>query len=173
MPPVIGGYERSAEIMKHPLSIAIFLLCVITPIRAHDVPDLIVETGYAEGLRFDFPLDSKILLRTPVWEEGQENPPLAPRKAESLAKTKLKRLLKAPEKWSRAEIVLIDSGDNSHWYYVVEFENRSGNGTLPPNMRIVVLMDGSIPEPRQTPYEAKKVEQGADGKSPEATQPPR
>lgn len=129
----------------------IFLFCAFAPIKAQQILKEIGVYGYAEGMRFEFSFGG-IVRRTPAWEEGKEHPPLSPRKAEMLAKEKLKKLLKDPGKWSRSEIILNDSGDNRHWYYVVQFENHIGTGTQPPSMKIVVLMDGTIPEPTMVKY---------------------
>jgi len=137
--------------MKNLATIGIAFLCAVAHPRAELVLLEIEISGYAEGLRFSFSVGD-VVRRTPAWKASEEYPPLSPRRAETLATKKLKDLLNDPEKWSRGKIILTDSGDNIHWYYVVEFENHIGEGTQPPKMRIVVLMDGTIPEPLSARY---------------------
>ncbi len=105
-------------------------------------------SGYGERKRFDYSFDTPRLAATPEWKSDQENPPLSPRKAEKLAMMKIQALLKKSKCWHRAEIVLQDSGDERHWFYVIKYDRDGGSVPQPVSMVVVVLMDGTIPEPK-------------------------
>ena len=55
-----------------------------------------------------------------------------------------------PADMERTEIHLVDMGDGLHWYYVVQFEQvNSATTGLPAQAKIVVLMDGTVIEPKE------------------------
>ncbi len=106
--------------------------------------------AYAEGKRFEFSIRLAELRRAPKWSEEDENPPLSIRRAEKIAKGKLKALLVDPENWTRDDIVLKQSGLGDRWFYVVEFTKPVEGDNELQRMRVVVLMDGTVPEPIQS-----------------------
>jgi hypothetical protein len=65
--------------------------------------------GYAESKRFEFPIRFADLREAPEWPQNEEHPPLPARRTERIAKEKLKALLKEPEQWKRAKVVLRES----------------------------------------------------------------
>ena len=104
--------------------------------------------GFADGKRFDFSIHTRDLLKTPEWKQDQEHPPLSPKKAENLAKSKLRTLVNHPNEWSIDEIALHDVKYSNRWFYVVKFSGRTQPHNSIPLMVIVVLMDGTTPEPK-------------------------
>jgi len=110
--------------------------------------------GYAEGEVFYFYF-GQLVGRTPVWEEGEEHPPLSPRRAKEIASRELAKLLHAPEKWSRSEISLRESPFKGRWYYIVAFRNPDDPNSS-SGMRVVVLMDGTVPDAKRADYPTDK-----------------
>jgi hypothetical protein len=104
--------------------------------------------GFADGKRFDFTIRSRDLFTTSEWRSDQEHPALSPRKAEKLAISKLRTLVKNPEEWSREEIILQDSKFRNRWFYIISFAGRVEADKSIPRMIVVVLMDGTTPEPK-------------------------
>jgi hypothetical protein len=101
--------------------------------------------GYAEGSVFYYSL-GHLVGRTPAWERGDEHPPLAARKAEEIATKELSKLLTAPGAWSCSAITLERSPLKDRWYYIVKFENQHDSTSRGVGMRVVVLMDGTVPK---------------------------
>lgn len=91
------------------------------------------------------------LARTPEWKDGDKDPPFSPLKALNLAEAKRKELVKDSDDWvwelSTTSTTRI-KGDR--WYYEVhfhaEFQGGASTGS-PPGLVLIVLMDGTIPEP--------------------------
>jgi len=89
------------------------------------------------------------LLKTPIWKLGAAHPPVAARRADRLATERFQRLAGRPPDLTRTEIRLVDMGDGLHWFYAVLFEDVTNPyAGLPPNGTIVVLMDGTVIEPK-------------------------
>jgi hypothetical protein len=112
----------------------------------------------SEGKKFEFSVGYVEVRRTPPWSRDNDNPPLSPLKAEDLAIKKLGVLLKDSSGWTCQEIKLTNCGDGSHWFYVVEFMKSLEDPISLPlqRMLVVVLMDGTIPEPKVTKTDLTK-----------------
>jgi hypothetical protein len=99
-------------------------------------------------------LSDEVLERTPKWNETDENPPVSARKAISLANGLADKL--EPDNdanWKRRleGIQLCQKGQN--WFWQAEYEWRpriGGLGGLPPFLTIIVLMDGTVVQPKVT-----------------------
>lgn len=133
--------------MRTIITIIIFLLTI------HARAELVVSHSlysYAEGKKFDFEVTREQLMKAPVWKLQDDSPPLSPRKAEKAATTKFRKLLKDSKGWERDRISLEDMGDGVHWIYVIEFSHHGNYDGLPPSLKIIVLMDGTIIEPKIT-----------------------
>jgi hypothetical protein len=126
--------------------IGIFFLIVAVHLRAEPVFSLTLSS-YAEGKRFDFEVTREQLLKTTAWKAEDDFPPLSPRKAEKLATIKFGKLIKNTKGWERERISLQTIGDNERWFYVVEFSHHGSDGP-PPYFKIIVLMDGTVIEPK-------------------------
>jgi len=100
--------------------------------------------SYYSGNRYDFRLTHKQLLNTPAWLEGEPNPPLSPRTAQSGAVSYLRTLFDNASAWRLEEIKLVPLSER--WVYVVSLTPPP-----PPNcydcmaspFSIVVTMDGN------------------------------
>jgi hypothetical protein len=130
--------------------------CFVTPAVGESA-----VAGYAEGKTFYY----SFIPVGPEWKDHEEHPPLSPRKAENLAKSKLAVLLKEPDKWVLRDIQLTkDSQDQ--WFYVVVFYQRNAHG-VQSGMRVPVLMDGTTPEPKV--HDDKTSSKGSTSRSPNTT----
>ena len=104
--------------------------------------------SYANGKKFHFQVTAERVLKAPVWKSDDVSPPLAARKADELATAKFRQLIPDWDTWKRERIVLEDLGDGLHWIYVVEFMQTSSSKVKPPFLNVIVLMDGTVVEPR-------------------------
>ena len=88
------------------------------------------------------------VLSAPAWKRNAGHPPLSARKADELAKAVFRKL-PGRSTLERTEIHLVDLGDSIHWFYVVRFDtvNEAITG-LPAWAEILVLMDGTVIEPK-------------------------
>jgi hypothetical protein len=80
-------------------------------------------------------------------------PPLSARKAQEIARREKQQLLgPRKEQWLLRETTIADIGDGMHFVYVVHFEPRLGEACISCDfIRILVLMDGSVPKPIMKP----------------------
>jgi len=89
------------------------------------------------------------VLAAPVWRADRGHPPLAARTAERLATSMFRKLPGNGLAPDRSEIRLVDTGNGLHWFYVVRFTDLHSPVTgLPFSADIVVLMDGTVIEPK-------------------------
>jgi len=112
----------------------------------------------SEGKQFEFSVGYVEVRRTPAWSRDNDHPPLSPLKAEELAINKLGMLLQDSSGWTCQEIKLTNCGDGLHWFYVVGYTKSLEDPFSQPlqRMLVVVLMDGTIPEPKITKTELPK-----------------
>ena len=100
------------------------------------------------GKTFYFEVTGEGLLKTPIWKADADSPPLAPRKADQLATEKFRQLISDAAEWKRERITLEDAGDGLHCIYIVRFTYAGISAGLPPFLDVVVLMDGTVVEPK-------------------------
>ena len=63
---------------------------------------------------------------------------------------------KAP--WLLEETSIVDLGDGAHFGYVIQFVERPANGCVGCDyMRILVLMDGTVPKPIVKPMRMPQI----------------
>jgi hypothetical protein len=92
-----------------------------------------------------------VLKRTPAWAEGQD-PPLSPLRAMLLADAKRAKLVQdsADYKWELDKPALRPALGVDRWYYeisyIAHFQGAASTG-YPPSIRLIVLMDGTVPDP--------------------------
>jgi hypothetical protein len=111
-------------------------------------------SGKANGQSYQFTATKAEFAKTPVWPVGTEHPPLAPRRAEEIARRQLQQLVPSGADWRLEGITVFPLGDDLHWVYSVEF-----SPPLRPDvavfmgdyMRLLVLFDGSVIKPKITP----------------------
>ena len=84
----------------------------------------------------------------PLWLEDQANPPLACRRAMTLARENL--LKRRPESaiWNLRGVNLTQAGQKGQWMYIVRFEVPNDSPHLIPYpVDVIVLMNGHVVEP--------------------------
>jgi hypothetical protein len=113
-----------------------------------DVFSSYMLSSYTVGKRFDFEVTGERVLKTPAWKADADAPPLPPRKADQLATAKFRQLIPDAKNWKRERIALEDAGDGLHWIYIVEFRQSGTFNGVPPFLKVIVLMDGTVVEPR-------------------------
>jgi hypothetical protein len=91
------------------------------------------------------------LRRTPAWQPTTKEPPLSPLKAILLAERKSRQLEPASGKysWVLDDASLKAANDNRYYYRVTFYSHPPDAVSLkyPPYLRLLVLMDGTVPEP--------------------------
>jgi hypothetical protein len=112
--------------------------------------------SYAFGKQYAFKITTEMLAKSPSWPENSDNPPLPARKAIRLATALKDRLVKDSEafKWHLVSAQLERNWglktDTGKWWWLINFEAHvrvGGQSGRPINLRVVVLMDGTVIEP--------------------------
>ncbi|WP_254507973.1 hypothetical protein [Anatilimnocola floriformis] len=90
--------------------------------------------------------------RSPAWSDDAENPPISARKALQLALAMKNSLVKDQDnfKWQLKSAELTPTFDRpGKWYWLVTYEAifQGGSTGMPPHLRLVVLMDGTVIKP--------------------------
>src|SRR5437588_4154827 len=133
-------------------TLAAFVLCAAT-VFGGELHESFSVSGKANGQSYEFTATKAKFAKTPVWPVGTEHPPLAPRRAEEIARRQLQQLVSGGADWRLEGITVFPLGDDLHWVYSVEF-----SPPLRPNvavfmadyMRLLVLFDGSVIKPKIT-----------------------
>jgi hypothetical protein len=110
--------------------------------------------GKIDNRHYEFKVSQPDILRTPVWAPGADFPPLSARNAQQVARRQMQQLLDGGKgQWELRETTIVDMGDGMHFVYVIQFEPPSdGQGCIGCEfMRILVLMDGTVPKPMVKP----------------------
>jgi hypothetical protein len=109
--------------------------------------------GKVDDKHYESKISEADILRTPVWDAGADFPPLSARKAQQIAQREFQQLAgKTKHPWAVRETTIIDVGDE-HFVYVIQLEQWPPEKacTMCDFMRIIVLMDGTVPKPIITP----------------------
>jgi hypothetical protein len=109
-------------------------------------------SGRMDQKEYQFKASEADILRTPIWKPDAAFPPLSARKAQEIARTEFDHLFgKMKHPWAVRETTIVDVGDG-HFVYVIQLEQWPPEEacTMCDYMRIVVLMDGTVPKPRIT-----------------------
>lgn len=93
------------------------------------------------------------LQTSPCWADGEENPPLSARRAIVLATAKKDKLVSDSADWKwHLESASLHQVEEGRWVWLVHFEayppSFGGIAGAPPFLNLVVLMDGTIIEPK-------------------------
>jgi hypothetical protein len=106
--------------------------------------------SYVFSKQYIVNITQKALDNTPIWADGADHPPLSARKATQLADKMRATLVKNREgyTWTLKSISLIPAGEGK-WYWLAYYQEiffgiSSG---LPNDLRLVVLMDGTVIKP--------------------------
>jgi hypothetical protein len=86
--------------------------------------------------------------KTPLWKTGADYPPLSARKAAQLATRKFRELAPHDDSMRLACIILWPDPDGPDWCYVVEFIGPERPENIRPRCSIIVMMDGTVVEPK-------------------------
>jgi len=105
--------------------------------------------GKMDDKHYEFKVSEEDILRTPIWKPDVDFPPLSARKAQEIARREMQALLgSGKEQWILRETTIADMGDGMHFVYVIQFEPPLGVSCIGCEfIRMLVLMDGTIPKP--------------------------
>ena len=141
--------SRTRLLMCRACLVILASLCLSAAARAQS-PVIFLQFSYHEGKQYESKVTIETLESSPVWADGQENPPLPARRAVELASAQLSKIVPDGSKWGLQRILLQPVG--SKWVYVVEFLEPPPADNLSPDGRrdtfsVVVLMSGEAVEP--------------------------
>ena len=141
--------SRTRLLMRRVCFVILASLCLCASARAQS-SGVFRQFSYREGRRYESKVTNETLEGSPVWADGQENPPLPARRAVEIASAQLSKIVPDGSKWGLQRILLQPVG--SKWVYVVEFLEPPPADNLPPDGRrdtlsVVVLMSGEAVEP--------------------------
>ena len=150
--------SRTRLLMCRACLVILASLCLSAAARAQS-PVIFLQFSYHEGKQYESKVTIETLESSPVWADGQENPPLAARRAVELASARLSKVVPDASKWGLQRILL--QPVVAKWVYVVEFLEPPPANNLPLNGRretfsIVVLMSGETVEPTVRTPDAQK-----------------
>lgn len=122
---------------------------VVASVLANPTPGDLQIGSYGNGKQYTVSVSKDMLEKSPRWMEPDENPPISARRAIELATAMKDSLVKDSDSWKwklrSASLEPIDG----HWFWEISFEGKF-DGFLegrPPNLRLVVLMDGTVVKP--------------------------
>jgi hypothetical protein len=138
------------------LGLALALLASSSPSRAADDSELF-RTGFSypntsPGKEYELVVRQSHIDAAPNWPDDQLNPPLAPRKAISLATEWVHKFFPESTNPPVSQLDMKSVGHKGQWIYVALFELRSQPGWTPTvAFPVVVLMNGHVVEPTIVP----------------------
>ena len=106
--------------------------------------------GKMDGKQYLYKASQADILRTPIWKADADFPPLSARKAQEIPRREMQVILgSGKEQWVQHETTIADVGDGMHFVYIIQFEPPLGEQSCLgcDFIRIIVLMDGSVPKP--------------------------
>jgi hypothetical protein len=127
------------------------VLIAVLVISIRPVPGTAHSVGSDDGLVYHASVPPAAMKRTPAWANGQV-PPLSPLKAMLRADAKRAELVRdsADYKWELEKAALHPALGGDRWYYEItyfaQFQGVASTGH-PPALRLIVLMDGTVPNP--------------------------
>jgi len=110
-------------------------------------------SSYADGKQFSVDVWPEDVTKAPQWKADDENPPLSARKALKLANAVREQLVQDDDDWKWImKSVQLTPTDNPKggWFWLVCYEAQLLKGSssgIAPNLRLAVLMDGTVPKP--------------------------
>ena len=112
------------------------------------------DSLYFSGHEYRVTVTEETLRTSPAWKDTADDPPLSARKAMKLANEKKLTFVKDFKdwKWDLSAARLKRSPDGK-WFWVVEYESHPADpdvafSGMPPDLSIVVLMDGTVIVPK-------------------------
>src|SRR4051812_30634955 len=111
-----------------------------------------IQVASSNGGRiFHIRVPPATLRATPAWPEGKDAP-FSPLKALLRADIKRKQLVQdtANWLWEMERVAILPALGGNRWYYeftyAAQFQGGPSSG-YPPSLTLIVLMDGTVPEP--------------------------
>ncbi len=111
--------------------------------------------GDVDEKHFKFTVSLDEIRKAPQWSPATEEvPPLAPGRAQAIARKQLDRIIPPGSAWHVDAVRLVAAAEGTHWLYEVSFRRE-----YPPEIAVyggeyvdlLVLMDGTSPEPKPIP----------------------
>ena len=139
----------------------------------HSVTSGHLELSFAFDKMYESEITPEMLAKSPSWDAKTDNPPLPAGKAIRLANALKNKLVKDSKdfKWYLASVTLENSNRwsgsdaGTKWWWSINYEasQREGGDTAPPKLGplnmgfinhfdIIVLMDGTVVEPKISKY---------------------
>ena len=106
--------------------------------------------SYAFSKQYVVRVSNEALKESPSWKDDAENPPLSAKKAIKLANDMKDSLVKDGKsfKWILESASLKPArGDRWYWLLNYEVEFEGAHVGPPQNLRLIVLMDGTVIKP--------------------------
>jgi hypothetical protein len=125
------------------------LLLTAVPVCADEIHGWSAD-GKMDDNQYMYKASEADILRTPIWKPNADFPPLSARKAQEIARREMQALLgNGKEQWVLRETTIADMGDGMHFVYIIQFEPPLGQQSCVgcDFIRILVLMDGTVPKP--------------------------
>jgi hypothetical protein len=123
---------------------AVWIICVVC---ANGEDRTIDSNIFKDGYRTT--VTSEAIANTPAWNNDDDNPPLSAKRATKIAKRQVDLMTKGQEhaKW-RLTSLSLESFDDG-WFWLVTYKAPSPGTTLAMSLRIAILMDGTVVEPKK------------------------
>jgi hypothetical protein len=106
--------------------------------------------SYAFAKQYKVTISEEALKKSPAWQSDAENPPLSARKAIKLANEMKDSLVQDSKgyKWE-LQSASLEPADDDKWYWLINYEaHKPGlSNRRPDNLRVAVLMDGTVVKP--------------------------
>jgi hypothetical protein len=112
-------------------------------------------SGDVDEKHFKSTVSLEDIRKAPQWSPAtQEVPPLAPGRAQVIARKQLDRIIPPQSSWYVDAVRLVAAVEGTHWLYEISFRRE-----YPPDVAVfggeyvdlLVLMDGTSPEPKSIP----------------------
>jgi hypothetical protein len=132
--------------MKAPLSIILFI--ALCSYAADTFRSDLYLTSDVDGRVFELSVKDADFRHAPVWNPADDHPPLSPKRALELARAELAHVVSDVPAWQLNGIELRPMTPDGHWIFVVEYSKLATDGGFAPYLSFVVLMDGTVIEPK-------------------------
>jgi len=139
--------------MRAAVLLSLFLASLLA--YAHEPSGAYNSYGDVDEKHFKSTVSLEDIRKAPQWSPAtQEAPPLAPGRAQTIARKQLDRLIPPKSSWYVDAIRLVSAVQGTHWLYEISFRRE-----YPPDVAVyggeyvdlLVLMDGTSPDPKIIP----------------------
>jgi hypothetical protein len=136
---------------------ALILLVLLIALRAYAQESSGTYSAYGDvgEKHFKSTVSLEDVRRTPQWSPAtDEARPLAPGRAQAIARKQLDRIVPPGSTWHLDAVRLVAAAEGTHWLYEVSFGREYPSEvavTFAEHIDLLVLMDGTSPEPKAIP----------------------